>query len=69
NYNTYINELRIDYICKKIATDPKFRKYKITYLAEVCGFSSYNTFTTIFKNTTGMSPSSFLKEAILQDLK
>lgn len=67
NYNTYINDLRIDYICRKIVTDPEYRKFKITYLAEACGFSSYNTFTTIFKNSTGMSPSAFLKEATSQD--
>ena len=67
NYNTYINDLRIDYICRKMVTDPESRKFKISYLADLCGFSSYNTFTTIFKNNTGMSPSAFLKEAALQD--
>lgn len=66
NYNTYINDLRIDFICRKIATDPEYRKFKISYLAEVSGFSTYTNFTNVFKNTTGMSPSSFLKEASLQ---
>lgn len=63
NFNTYINELRIDYICAKILNDPKYRNYKIAYLAEECGFSSHSVFSAVFKNTTGISPSSFLKQS------
>jgi AraC-like DNA-binding protein len=63
NFNTYINELRIDYICTKILNDPKYRNYKIAYLAEECGFSSHSVFSAVFKNTTGISPSSFLKQS------
>lgn len=63
NYNSYINELRIEYICNKIITQPEYRNYKISYLAEACGFSSYAVFTTVFKNITEMSPSSFIKQA------
>ncbi len=63
NYNSYINELRIEYICKKIIKNPEYRNYKISYLAEACGFSSYAYFTTTFKAHTGMTPLQFLKEA------
>lgn len=63
NFNTYVNELRIDYICAKILNDPKYRNYKIAYLAEECGFSSHSVFSAVFKNTTGISPSSFLKQS------
>jgi len=62
NFNTYINELRIYYICGKIKTNPEFLNYKISYLAEVAGFSSHSTFTTVFKTITGISPSTFLRE-------
>lgn len=63
SFNNYINELRINYICKQIVDRPEFLNYKISYLAEHAGFSSHSTFTTIFKNVTGISPSAFLREA------
>ncbi|ACU07699.1 Transcriptional regulator [Flavobacteriaceae bacterium 3519-10] len=63
NFNTYINGLRIRYICDKIYNNPDYQKYKISYLAEECGFTSHSAFTTVFKNTTGISPSIFLREA------
>lgn len=63
NFNNYINELRINYICKQILERPEFLNYKISYLAEEAGFSSHSSFTTVFKNVTGISPSAFLREA------
>lgn len=63
NFNSYINELRINYICRKIHTHPEYQNYKISYLAESSGFKSHSTFTTVFKNVTGISPSTFLREA------
>lgn len=63
NFNTYINDLRINYICKEILENRTFLNYKISYLAEHAGFSSHSTFTTVFKTVTGISPSTFLREA------
>ena len=63
NFNQYLNELRINYICKQIDERPEFLNYKISYLAEEAGFSSHSSFTTVFKNITGISPSAFLREA------
>jgi AraC-like DNA-binding protein/lipopolysaccharide biosynthesis regulator YciM len=63
NFNSYINDLRIEYICKKIYGNPNYLKYKISYLAEECGFASHSAFATVFKNVTGISPSVFLREA------
>jgi len=63
NFNNYLNELRITYICKQINERPEFLNYKISYLAEEAGFSSHSSFTTVFKNVTGISPSAFLREA------
>lgn len=62
NFNTYINELRIHYMCRKIHNNPEYLNYKISYLAEDCGFISHSAFSTIFKKVTGISPSVFLKE-------
>ncbi|MBU2926685.1 helix-turn-helix domain-containing protein [Winogradskyella psychrotolerans] len=69
NFNTYINELRINYICRKIHSYPKYLDYKISYLAEESGFISHSTFSTIFKNVTGISPSVFLREEVKQQGK
>jgi len=63
NFNNYLNDLRINYICKQILERPEFLNYKISYLAEEAGFSSHSSFTTVFKNITGISPSAFLREA------
>lgn len=63
NFNTYINELRINYICELILQNPEYLNYKISYLAEVCGFKSHSVFAMVFKNITGISPSTFLKQA------
>ena len=62
NFNTYINELRIRYICNKIHTHREYEKYKISYLAEDCGFTSHSAFSTVFKKVNGISPSVFLRE-------
>lgn len=61
NFNTYINKLRINYIVEKLKIDPNFMNYKISYLAENCGFSSHSSFATVFKSITGISPIKFIE--------
>lgn len=60
NFNTYINELRVNYIIQKLRTEPQFLNYKISYLAEECGFSSHTSFSTVFKSVTEISPKEFI---------
>lgn len=67
NFNTYINKLRINYIIEKLKTDPNFINYKISYLADNCGFSSHSSFATVFKSITGISPVKFIE--LLNDEK
>lgn len=61
NFNTYINRLRINYIIEKLKSDPNYVKYRISYLAENCGFSSHSSFATVFKSITGISPVKFIE--------
>lgn len=61
NFNTYINQLRINYIVEKLKTDPNYINYKISYLAEASGFSSHSSFATIFKTITGIAPITFIE--------
>lgn len=63
NFNSYINQLRIDNISQEIIKNPDYRKYKISYLAEISGFSSGETFSRTFKKITGISPSLFINNA------
>lgn len=60
NFNAYINKLRIDYITEKMKEDPAYLNYKVSYLAEECGYSSHSTFTTVFKSIVGISPIMFV---------
>jgi|GEM_PF-1041743 len=60
NFNAYINKLRIDYITEKMKENPAYLNYKVSYLAEECGYSSHSTFTTVFKSIVGVSPITFV---------
>ena len=56
----YINGLRILYIMEILYKNPIYREYKISYLAESCGFGSREVFAVVFKKETGISPSYFI---------
>lgn len=60
NFSTYINELRINYIIHLMKTDKAYLTYKVSYLAETCGFSSHSAFTVVFKSITGFTPKQFI---------
>jgi AraC-like DNA-binding protein len=60
NFNTYINNLRINFIVEKLKNEPNFSNYKISYLAELSGFSSHSSFATVFKSIIGISPIKFI---------
>ncbi len=62
NFNGYINGLRIRYIINKLTEMPVYRGYKISYLAEECGFASPQVFAIAFKKEMGMTPSHFIDQ-------
>ncbi|PWN69409.1 hypothetical protein C1631_015265 [Chryseobacterium phosphatilyticum] len=68
SYNNYINGLRIGYITNKLYKNPVYREYKISYLAEECGFTSREVFAVIFKKETGMTPSYFISQLKQEDV-
>ena len=53
----YINEERLSAAKSKILSS----KASLCEIAESCGFSSYNYFTSLFKKLEGMSPSEYRK--------
>lgn len=62
DFNNYVNRLRIFYIVEKLKKEPAYWEYKISYLADECGFSSHSKFATVFKQTVGVSPSDFIRQ-------
>lgn len=62
DFSSYINTLRIDYIVDLLQKNPEMLKYKISYLADLCGFASHSRFTITFKRIKGMSPSAFIEQ-------
>lgn len=68
NFADYINGLRIDYIIHKLYNEQKYRQYKISSLAEECGFSSPKVFVNAFKKINDVTPSYFI-EQLKQDEK
>ena len=69
SFSNYINGLRIDYITQKLYEVPQYRGYKISYLAEECGFASHQAFITVFKKETGVTPSYFVESLKAQNKK
>jgi len=62
NFNTYINDLRINYTILRLKNDPKFRSYSIKSIAEEVGYKSADSFTKYFKIHTGLLPSFYIKK-------
>lgn len=62
NFTTYINDLRIDFVIKRLKEDKLFRKYSIQSLANEIGFKSKESFNAAFKKRTGVLPSALIKE-------
>jgi AraC-like DNA-binding protein len=65
NFYTFINEYRIEEV-KKLLADEDYSKYTLTAIAFEAGFNSKSSFNSVFKSTTGMTPSQF-KDAHLGD--
>lgn len=62
NFTSYINELRINYMIRKLYENPIYREYKISYLAEECGYVTPRVFVNAFKKETGFTPSYFVEQ-------
>ncbi|MGI9650780.1 helix-turn-helix domain-containing protein [Chryseobacterium sp. RLHN22] len=66
NFSNYINHLKINFIVHKLYNEPNYREYKISYLAEVCGYASPQVFVIAFKKIYGVTPSYFI-ESLQED--
>lgn len=62
NFTSYINDLRIDYVLKRLIEDKKFRSYKLPAIAEEIGYNNVQAFSAAFKKKTGTTTSIYIKE-------
>lgn len=60
NINDFLNSYRILH-AKKLIENGQGRLLTLEALAEQCGFSNRNSFTTAFKKHVGLTPSAFIK--------
>lgn len=68
NFNDYLNQYRIDY-CKDLIHNGTAGSLNLKGLATKCGFHNRNTFTLAFKKFTGYTPSIYLKQFKLNNIK
>lgn len=61
NFFELINKYRVDEFVNKIENGEN-KKLTLISIAYDCGFNSKSTFNRVFKNATGQTPTSFLKE-------
>ncbi|XLS30251.1 helix-turn-helix domain-containing protein [Flavobacteriaceae bacterium M23B6Z8] len=62
SFSNYIKDLRIDYAIERLKEDSLLRRYTIRSIAEEVGFNSTASFSSAFKEKTGIKPSYFIKK-------
>lgn len=60
NFCDFINQFRIEEFKRRVR-EPDSKNYTLLSIAYECGFNSKATFNRVFKNHTGITPSSFYK--------
>ena len=63
NFNTLLNEYRINEACRRLLDLTHYGNYTIEAIGESVGFGSRSTFMTTFKKITGLTPSEFQRQA------
>tara|TARA_B100000809_G_scaffold261243_1_gene309753 strand:+ start:4185 stop:5351 length:1167 start_codon:yes stop_codon:yes gene_type:complete len=63
NFFDFVNEYRVNLIKQKME-DPSNNQYTLLALAFDCGFNSKSSFNVIFKKSTGLTPSAYIKSNI-----
>ncbi|MBC8754142.1 AraC family transcriptional regulator [Kordia sp. YSTF-M3] len=66
-FTAYLNDLRIDTALVTLKNDKKIRLYSMKAIANEFGYKRRETFSKVFKSTTGMDPTSYIKELQLKD--
>lgn len=59
SYYDYMNEYRVEEF-KRLVRKPEYKRYTLSALAELCGFSSRASFFRSFKKITGITPNEYI---------
>ncbi|GAA4106205.1 hypothetical protein GCM10022393_00530 [Aquimarina addita] len=62
SFTQYINDLRIEYLIKKLHSDNSYSKYSIKALSEEIGFKTSNAFSRAFLKKMEMYPSHYINQ-------
>ncbi|MFD1167391.1 helix-turn-helix domain-containing protein [Sphingobacterium daejeonense] len=62
HFNDYILNLRIQYIVNQLESNKIMLDYKLSFLADMSGFTSHSKFTIAFKNVMNITPSQFIEQ-------
>ncbi len=60
NFYRFVNSYRVEEVKQRL-TDPKYANYSIDAIGYDCGFNSKSSFYSVFKKTTGMTPTQYKK--------
>ncbi len=62
NFNSYLNELRIEYAIDQLTHNKELRQYTIEGIADCMGYNNGDSFSSAFRKITGLYPSYFIKQ-------
>lgn len=62
NFTDYINELRVNYVLKRLNSDKQFRNYTLKAMANEVGFNTTDAFTHAFFKKESIKPSEYIKK-------
>ena len=60
-FNSYLTDLRFEYLDEKLKTDSQFKDQKIKEISSKLGFGSPEFFSTAFKEKYGKSPKEYFE--------
>jgi YesN/AraC family two-component response regulator len=61
SFSDYTQELRINYVLRKLSSSPQFRNFTLQAIAEEVGYKDATTFVKVFKKHTGLSPNYYIE--------
>lgn len=61
DFNSYIQQARIEYLINCVEKDPDLLNVKFSVLAEKAGFPSMSKFSSVFKSVKGIPPSEYFQ--------
>ena len=61
NFNRFVNDIRMDYVILELKNNKRMRSYSVKGISEEIGYKSADSFTKYFKESTGLSPSAFIR--------